>query len=42
MDSQLSKDDKVKSLLENNGAFNRLNLLKGYEGVWISARRTNT
>ncbi len=40
--SNLTKDDKIKSIMENNQAFNRLNLLKGYEGVWIQARRTNS
>jgi len=44
MDSltQLKNNDKVKSLLDNSSAFNRANLLKGYEGIWIEARRTNS
>ena len=36
-------DDNAKTnlLLEGTAAFQRINLLKGFDGVWISARRNN-
>lgn len=33
---------KAESLLEQTPGANRLKLLQGYEGVWITARRNNT
>ena len=32
---------KAASLVENSSAMQRLNLLNGYEGVWVKARRDN-
>lgn len=31
----------VDSLLQASSAFNKMSLLKGYEGIWIQARRDN-
>ena len=43
MDSLFNFDAAGKGMtkLLNSSAANKLNLLKGYEGVWIQARRNN-
>ena len=34
-------NDNANKLLQGTAAFQRINLLKGFDGVWISARRNN-
>ena len=41
MDFIFQGANKAEGLMKESSAFNRLNLLKGYEGVWIQARRDN-